>query len=112
VPYFVPCGTVHPPWQPSKSVADTSRSCPFMEHDGRGLVKALFAKLDEEEIIEVMTLAMLLWLRRNSFVFDKECISPAQLVHNAKASVNNFTWVVHRPVRDDSGREAHLQRWQ
>jgi hypothetical protein len=55
-----------------------------------GLIKQLMEKLEEEEFIEAATLARLLWLRRNTYVFDGVFTAPTQLVLQAKGQVEGY----------------------
>lgn len=48
----------------------------IMEKDGYRLVQHLMEKLEEPEVLEVLTVMRMIWLRRNSFVFDRVFTSP------------------------------------
>jgi hypothetical protein len=52
--------------------------------DGLGLIQQLMEKLEEEEFIEAITMARMLWLRRNTYVFDGVFTAPTQLIIQAK----------------------------
>jgi hypothetical protein len=52
----------------------------IMVSDGLSLVQQLMEKLDEEEFILAITVAPLLWLRRNTHVFGGDFTAPSHLV--------------------------------
>jgi hypothetical protein len=59
--------------------------------DGQGLVSQLFDKLTKEEVVEAQVVARMIWLRRNTFVFEKKFSSPVSVMENSKQSLANFT---------------------
>jgi hypothetical protein len=48
-------------------------------------------RLNEEEIMEAITLSRFIWLRRNSLVFNKTISAPRQLVAQATEMLVAFT---------------------
>jgi hypothetical protein len=62
-----------------------------MESNGLCIVKQFMEKLDARDLEVAVTVARMLWLRRNSFVFRGEFTPPSQLVISANDSVENFT---------------------
>jgi hypothetical protein len=78
--------TGHIQWgcRPSQAVwQESSRKIhkiSLAEDDGMALLQALHEKLEEHDFIHVILMARLIWLRRNSFVFDRLFSPPSLLV--------------------------------
>jgi hypothetical protein len=66
------------------------------DSDGICFLQQLITKLDAEELIEVLTLARLIWLHRNSFVFSSDFTPPLHLVMSAKEMVETYKQVNSR----------------
>lgn len=100
--------TCHILWSCPSSVAvwqERSRrvqKISLVESEGVCFIKQLMAKLEVEEVEEALTVARLIWLRRNSFVFGREFTFPSKLVIIAKESVDNFLQANHRLAPNDS----------
>lgn len=58
--------------------------------DGQGLVSQLFDKLTKEKVV-----ARMIWLRRNTFVFEKKFSSPVSVMESSKQSLANFAEAFH-----------------
>jgi hypothetical protein len=60
----------------------------LMVRDGRELLSFFIEKLDENEVVEaVMVVARMIWLRRNSYVFQNVFSSPFRVVELAKETL-------------------------
>jgi hypothetical protein len=59
-------------------------------HDGFSLFSQLLDLLDDNELAEVIFIARRIWLRRNSILFGGVLSSPAQLVQQSIASLQEF----------------------
>jgi hypothetical protein len=55
------------------------------------LVKQLQDSLDGEELVEALTVMRLIWLRRTSFMFNREFTTSTQLLTKAKELVEFFS---------------------
>lgn len=78
--------------------------------DGLGLVQQLLFKLGPEEFVEAMTLARLIWLRRNAFIFRDEFVSPGSLVLAAKEALETFS-LVHKQESIEASPGISLEVW-
>jgi hypothetical protein len=47
-------------------------------------------RLDPEELVEAWTVARMIWMRRNEFVFNGCITSPIQTMEAAKISLEGF----------------------
>jgi hypothetical protein len=54
------------------------------ESGGLGLLQQLLDKLEEEDFLEAVTVLRLIWLRRNTLVFEGSFTPPAILLGQAK----------------------------
>lgn len=78
--------------------------------DGLGLVQQLLLKLEIEEFVEAMTVARLIWLRRNAFVFRNEFASPMSIVMAAKENLETY-FLVHRKEEFVNSLSFPLEMW-
>jgi len=83
-----------------------------MESNGLCIVKQLMEKLDAEDLEVAITVACILWLRRNSFVFKGEFTPPSQLVTSANDGVENFHLANQSLEPNDSSLVQHLKGWR
>lgn len=60
------------------------------EADGRGFMQQLMERLERDELEEALTMARLIWLKRNSFVFNKDFTPPQKLACLAGKSISQF----------------------
>jgi hypothetical protein len=61
------------------------------DSDSMGFLQQMRDRLNEEEIMEAITLSRFIWLRRNSLVFNKTISAPRQLVAQAREMLVAFT---------------------
>ncbi|GLT54267.1 hypothetical protein SLA2020_274790 [Shorea laevis] len=66
-------------------------------HDGFSLFSQLLDLLDDNELAEVIFIARRIWLRHNFVLFGGVLSSPAQLVQQSQASLQEFRTVEPRP---------------
>jgi hypothetical protein len=66
------------------------------DSDGIGFLRQHIAKLDAEELVEVLTVERLIWLHRNSYVFSSDFTPPLHLVMSAKEMVETYKQVNSR----------------
>lgn len=59
------------------------------ETDGRWLLLFFFEKLNNEEVLEALTLARMIWLRRNSMVFRWGFSPPLKVISEVQSSLEN-----------------------
>lgn len=52
------------------------------------MVEKLVARLDDDQMHFVATVARQIWLRRNPMIFWGEFLDPASVMHRAKAQVD------------------------
>jgi hypothetical protein len=67
------------------------------DSDGIGFMEQLMEKLERDELEEALTVARLIWLRRNSFIFNKEFTPPQQVANMAADSLAQFKIANVRP---------------
>lgn len=80
--------------------------------DGWDFVKELWARLQEDDFVEAMTVARLLWMRRNSFVFEGQFLPPSHLVIQAKQTLE-FYGQAHSPTAKEPRVSADVpHRWR
>jgi hypothetical protein len=90
-----PENVFHILWTCPSSVAvwqDSSRciqKLSLVESDSLGFIQQLLEKLEDNDFIEAVTLARLIWLRRNTLVFEG-FFTPPNLVGQAKNQVAEF----------------------
>lgn len=82
-----------------------------MESNDLCIVKQLMEKLDAEDLEVGITVACMLWLHRNSFVFGGEFTPPSQLVTSVNDAVVNFHLANQSLEPNDSSPVQHYQRW-
>jgi hypothetical protein len=64
-------------------------------------VEDLWGKLEEDDFVEAMTIARLLWMRRNKWVFDGQFTSSAQVLKQAcEAQVESILLKGHKRVKN------------
>jgi hypothetical protein len=91
-------------WQCSSSMAVWQEGCrrvqklSLEETDGRGFLLQLRARLNGEELLETLTLARLIWLRRNSFIFNRSFSDPGSIISHARDIMSTFTEVHFRSL--------------
>ncbi|XP_062167009.1 uncharacterized protein LOC133873305 [Alnus glutinosa] len=61
----------------------------YEETDGRGLLLFFFEKLDNEEVLEALTVAQMIWLRRNSMVFGRGFSPPLKVISEVHSSLED-----------------------
>jgi hypothetical protein len=83
----------------------------IMEKDGYKLVQHLMEKLEESEVLEVLTVMRMIWLRRKSFVFDRVFTSPSRVVALAMEALENFTQAINLPGSVAQVRDFSLSSW-
>jgi hypothetical protein len=71
----------------------------------------LFEKLDNEEVLEAFTMARLIWLRRNDYVFSMGLIQPCQLLDAVKVSLDNFSQAHVSIGRSSSASTLTHHQW-
>jgi hypothetical protein len=59
--------------------------------DGRGLFLIFLERFDFEELVKALTVARMIWHRRNEFVFQGVFNPPAQVMVVALVSLHGFT---------------------
>jgi hypothetical protein len=79
-------------------------------NDGLGLVQQLLLKLEPEEFVEAMTVARLIWLRQNAFIFRNEFASPISIVMAAKENLETYS-LVHRKEERVNSPSIPLKVW-
>jgi hypothetical protein len=77
--------------------------------DGNGFLQQLIAKLDAEELVEVLTVERLIWLHRNSFVFSSDFTPPLHLVMSAKEMVETYKQV-NRWIASSAGTQESIHK--
>ncbi|XP_062176146.1 uncharacterized protein LOC133881223 [Alnus glutinosa] len=65
-------------------------------NEGWELVEQLWGKLEEDEFVEAMTIARLLWMRRNKWVFYGQFSPPVQVLKQAREAMDSFA-ITHTP---------------
>ncbi|XP_062155219.1 uncharacterized protein LOC133863283 [Alnus glutinosa] len=78
--------------------------------DGLGLGQQLLLKLETEEFVKAMTVARLIWLRQNAFVFRNEFASPMSIVLAAKENLETY-FLVHRKEELVNSPSFPLEMW-
>jgi ribonuclease HI len=103
-------------WQCSSSMAVWQEGCrrvqklSWEETDGRGFLQQLRARLNGEELLETLILARLIWLRRNSLIFNRSFSDPASIISHARDIMSTFTEVHLRSP--ESGLPHSQARWE
>jgi hypothetical protein len=97
------CGSAKDVWTECSSKL---QKCSTDMIDFRGLIIMLMERLNVDEMHEMATVARLIWLRRNSFVFDGEFTPLDVLVRNALDQVAAFNQADLRL----NGRETTVPR--
>jgi hypothetical protein len=64
------------------------------ESGGLGLLQQLLDKLEEEDFLEAVTVLRLIWLRRNTLVFEGSFTPPAILLGQAKIKHSEFVQAI------------------
>jgi ribonuclease HI len=74
-------------------------------------VEDLWGKLEEDDFVEAMTIARLLWMRRNKWVFDGQFTSPAQVLKQACEAWDSFA--TNLTQRTQAGQEPvrSMPKW-
>jgi hypothetical protein len=63
--------------------------------DGQELVQMFLEKLSSEEAVEACTVARMIWMRRNSFVFTGEFTPPIKVVERSRLALAEFSATHH-----------------
>lgn len=79
--------------------------------DGLALMQGLLRKLDASEFVQVMVMARLIWLRRNSFIFEGRFSPPATLIIQASESLEGFTQANALPEASARSSQHAHHRW-
>jgi len=82
-----------------------------MECDGLIILQQLMDKLEGGEFIMALTVARLIWLRRNSQVFGGVFTPPLQLVQQAYVAIDNFQQANHSSASLAAVRDSLHQSW-
>jgi hypothetical protein len=69
-------------------------------------------RLNEEEIMEAITLSRFIWLRSNSLVFNKTIFAPSQLVAQAREMLLAFTIENVRTTEEGIPQPHSLNLWE
>lgn len=72
-------------------------------------MRELCNKLPVDEFVEAMSIARLLWMRRNRLVFNGIFSSPSQVLRQARKDIEEFaaaSSIVHPVVRSSAGSQA------
>jgi hypothetical protein len=89
------------------------QKCASETNDFSALIGTLMERLSMEEMQEMVTVARLIWLRRNKFVFDGEFTSPDALVRTAYEQLEAYNQAELRLHRNDSIPTAPVNEvWQ
>jgi hypothetical protein len=83
-------GTVRRLWMFGKSVIGRFPSPSLVKSDGLGWVQQLMAKLDSNVLLEALSVARCIWLRRNGAVFRQGFADPRQIVTQGREVVCFF----------------------
>lgn len=83
-----------------------------MEDDGLCWFEALLEKLEEEDLLFVLSLARQIWFRRNALVFGGKLSSPAQVVQCTKDSLMEFQLAQLESPGNGSSRKQPNQKWR
>jgi hypothetical protein len=86
--------------------------CTSDEEDFIRLVERLMARLDENQMHLVATVARQIWLRRNSVVFEGDFLNPASLMRRAQARVEACLQAANkREVREVQSSSLACVNW-
>jgi hypothetical protein len=85
-------------------------SLSLQETDGRGFLQQLRVRLKGEELLETLILARLIWLRQNSFIFNRSFSDPASMISHARDIMSTFTEIHFRSL--ESGLPHSQSRWE
>jgi ribonuclease HI len=69
-------------------------------------------KLDENEVLEAVMVARMIWLRRNSYVFQHEFFSPFRVDELAKEALKDFATAQQFSSRSFSPSLVSSQVWK
>jgi hypothetical protein len=81
------------------------------EDDGMIFLRVLQEKLDDHDFIHAMMVARLIWLRRNSFVFDGFFTPPAILVQQALSLREEFVKAKGQMLKASIAPNPGVIRW-
>ncbi|XP_062173647.1 uncharacterized protein LOC133879121 [Alnus glutinosa] len=59
--------------------------------DGKGMITFLFEKLDSKGLLEALTVARLIWHRRNDYVFGRGFNSPNKVIVAVRITLESFS---------------------
>lgn len=79
--------------------------------DGKGLLMYFMERLTPEELLEAVTVARMLWTRRNDFVFNRSFTPPLQIMDAAKSSIAGFSKAVSSDSSSPNARPMHNMVW-
>lgn len=82
-----------------------------MDTDGRGLLLFFFEKLNNEEVMEALTVARMIWLRRNSVVFGRGFSHPLKVISDVEISLESWSQASSSSTHSNSGLEVSPSTW-
>jgi len=80
--------------------------------DGMGLFLYLMERLDPEEFVGAWTVARMIWMRRNDFVFNGVITPPTQTMEAAKISMEGFKTANDRDEVSTSVEPVQRMGWK
>jgi ribonuclease HI len=83
----------------------------LQEDDGLGWFLQIRERLEGEELVEAVTIARLLWLRRNACVFGREVSAPNQVVQSAQAMMASYKVAIAGESRLSKTSDGIVKRW-
>jgi len=83
----------------------------FEDSEGMGLIKNLQEKLVGEELLEAFMVLRLIWMRRNSYVFQGVFTPPHQIIFMAKEQLAVFSETTFRGTEGVAATVPSLDIW-
>jgi ribonuclease HI len=80
--------------------------------DGLGWFIQLWERLSGEDLIQTVTIARLIWLRRNAIIHGREVTCPFQVVRSAEESMTNFKLVASQELRFHNKSRQVVKKWE
>jgi len=74
-------------------------------------VKDLWDKLQVFEFVEAMTIARLLWMRRNKWVFEGQISPPSNVIQQAQDAMESYAQVHSSSHHAARINEDECQKW-